>query len=108
MRDESRTWLRLQAVGLRLAAAFGDGFGEGREQHGEPEPERDLAGEAGVAADGEVAQEQQRDQSRDDLGDEDHRIADQLARVELDRTRRAAAGPRMRGIEQAESDCELW
>ena len=31
-----------QGVGLRLAAALGDGLGEVGEQHGEPEPERDL------------------------------------------------------------------
>ena len=35
-------------VGLRLAAAFGDGFGEIGEQHGEPEPEDDLEGEAEI------------------------------------------------------------
>ncbi len=34
-----------QGVRLRLAAPFGDGFGEIGEQHGEPQPERDLAGE---------------------------------------------------------------
>ena len=34
-----------QRVGLRLAAAFGHRFGEVREQHRKPEPERDLAGE---------------------------------------------------------------
>ena len=31
-----------QGVGLRLAARFGHGFGEVREQHREPEPQRDL------------------------------------------------------------------
>ncbi len=31
-----------QRVGLRLAAAFGHGFGEVGKQHREPEPERDL------------------------------------------------------------------
>ena len=39
----------LQAFGLRLAAPFGDGFGEGREQHREPQPGGDLAGETGLA-----------------------------------------------------------
>ena len=38
-----------QRVGLRLAAAFGHGFGEIGEQHGEPEPEDDLEGEAEIA-----------------------------------------------------------
>ena len=39
-----------QSVGLRFAAALGHGFGEVGEEHGEPEPERDLEGEAGDAA----------------------------------------------------------
>ena len=49
---ESAAWrcvsvrVRAQAVGLRLAAAFGDGLGEVGEQHREPEPGGDLAGEA--------------------------------------------------------------
>ena len=38
-----------QDSGLRLAAPFGDGFGEIGEQHREPEPEDDLEGEAEVA-----------------------------------------------------------
>ena len=37
------------ARGLRLAAAFRDRFGEIREEHGEPEPEIDLEGEAVMA-----------------------------------------------------------
>ena len=36
-------------LGLRLAAALGDGFGEIREQHGEPEPEGDLRDEQRLA-----------------------------------------------------------
>jgi hypothetical protein len=36
----------LQRFGLRLAAAFGDGFGEIGEQHREPQPQDDLEGEA--------------------------------------------------------------
>ena len=35
-----------QSVGLRLAAPFRHRFGEIREQHGEPQPENDLEGEA--------------------------------------------------------------
>ena len=38
---------RAQRIGLRLAAAFGDRFGEVREQHGEPQPQDDLELEAG-------------------------------------------------------------
>ena len=36
----------LQRLRLRLAAAFGDGFGEIGEQHREPQPQDDLEGEA--------------------------------------------------------------
>ena len=39
-----------QACGLRLAAALGDGFGEIGEQHGEPQPDDDLEGEAEMLA----------------------------------------------------------
>ncbi len=38
-----------QCVGLRLAAAFGHGFGEVGEQHREPQPQGDLQVEAEVA-----------------------------------------------------------
>ena len=38
----------LQRFGLRLAAAFGDGFGEIGEQHREPQPQDDLEGEAEI------------------------------------------------------------
>ena len=37
-----------QGLGLRLAAAFGDGFGEIGEQNGEPEPEGELRDEAAL------------------------------------------------------------
>ena len=57
--------VRAQRVGLGLAAAFGDRLGEVGEQHGEPQPEDDLEGEAEVAAAGdEVAEEQDRGQQR--------------------------------------------
>ncbi len=84
LRDEIRFGAP-QALGLRLAAPFGDSLGEGREQDGEPQPGGDLAGEArlaGVAE--EIAQPQHRDQRRHHFGDEDHRVAQQLARIELD------------------------
>ena len=35
-----------QRVGLRLAARLGHGLGEVGEEHGEPQPERDLDAEA--------------------------------------------------------------
>ena len=38
-----------QRVGLRLAAALGHRLGEVGEEHGEPQPGRDLAGEQRVA-----------------------------------------------------------
>jgi hypothetical protein len=40
---------------LRLATAFGDGFGEVGEEHGEPEPERELEDEAVIGLGGEDA-----------------------------------------------------
>ena len=71
-------------VGLGLAAALGDRLGEIGEQHGEPEPGRDLAGEQGLPVAGdEIAEEQERDAERHDLGDEDHRVPGERPRVEL-------------------------
>ena len=69
--------LAAQGVGLRLAAALGDGFGEIGEQHGEPQPENDLELEADMPAAGEeVANEDHRGQHGDDLEHEHHRILD--------------------------------
>ena len=74
-----------QRVGLRLAAAFGDGLGEIREQHGEPQPQDDLELEDDVSAAGdEIADQDHGGQRRDDLEHEHHRILDQRARIELD------------------------
>jgi hypothetical protein len=78
-----------QGVGLRLAAALGDGFGEIGEQHREPQPERDLPGKERAAADHlagadkEVAQEEHGRQHRDDLDAKHHRVFDESARIEL-------------------------
>ena len=48
-----------QRVGLRLAAPFGHGFGEIGEEHGEPQPGGDLAGEQrGAVLRDEIAQEE--------------------------------------------------
>ena len=75
----------LQTVGLGAAAPFGDGLCKGRKEHGKPEPGRNLAGKARLRAAGKkIAQEKHGDDGGDSLGDEDHRIAHQLARVELD------------------------
>ena len=74
-----------QDVGLRLAAPFRHRFGEIRKQHGEPQPEHDLEGEAGAGVMlHQVAHQQDGGQRGDDLEHEDHRILDQSGRVELD------------------------
>ena len=45
-----RVRLRLaESVGLRLTSGLGHCFGEIREEHGEPEPERELKREAEAA-----------------------------------------------------------
>ena len=78
-----------QGVGLRLATTFGHRFGEIGEQHGEPQPDGDLAGKQRVAADDlaaadkQVAQEEHGRQHRDDLDTEHDRVLDQGARIEL-------------------------
>jgi hypothetical protein len=69
-----------KAVGLGFAAAFRHGFGEIGEQHGEPEPERELDDEAAVGGSGENADGGQR---RADHGDEHDRVFDHQARVQL-------------------------
>ena len=73
-----------QGVGLRLAAPLGDGLGEIREQHREPEPGGDLAGKHRRAVVGhEIANEEQGHHQRHRLGDEDDRVLRQGPRVEL-------------------------
>ena len=77
-----------QARGLRLAAAFGDGFGEIGEQHGQPKPEDDLEGEAEMLASVHpVANEDDGGEGGDDLDHEHHRILDLHARIELAESR---------------------
>ena len=74
----------LQAFRLRAAPAFGDGFRKGGEQHREPEPGRDLAGEDGFRRAGcEVAQEDQRDEGGPHFRHEDDGVAQQLAGIEF-------------------------
>ena len=73
--------VRRKCIGLRLAAALGYRLGEVGEQHREPQPGGDLAGEPAVAiVRQQVAQPECRHQSRHDLGDEDHRVARKLTR----------------------------
>ena len=62
-----------QRIRLRLAAAFGHRFGEVGEEHGEPEPERDLQHEAERRSCAREEQIEGRDR-RADLGDEHHRV----------------------------------
>ena len=72
-----------QRVGLGLAAPFRHRLGEIGEQHREPQPRRDLPGEGRGARMGyRIAREHGHD-GRDDLGDEDHRIVGEAARIEF-------------------------
>ncbi len=77
--------LTAQRVGLRLAAALGDGFGEIGEQHGEPQPQDDLELERDMAAAGhEIADQDDGRQRRHDLEHEHDGILHERARIELD------------------------
>ena len=76
---------RAQRARLRLAAALGDRLGEVREEHGQPEPDRDHADEperAGVAADEVEDEDPGRDHAAE-LDDEHHRVLELQPRVEL-------------------------
>ena len=67
-----------QAGGLGLAAALGHGLGQGAEEHGQPEPDRDADGQRAGVEDGH-----HRGGGGADLDDEHHGVTPQLARVEL-------------------------
>ena len=67
-----------QRLGLRLAAAFGDGLGEVGEEHRQPQPDHDQPGEPGRIDDREDGAPRGAD-----LDDEHDRVAPQRARVEL-------------------------
>ena len=69
---------RAQRGRLRLAAAFGHGLGEVREEHGQPQPDDHGSGEQR-----RIADEQERGQDGPDLHDEHHGVLPQDARVEL-------------------------
>ena len=73
-----------QCVRLGFAATFRHRLGEVGEQHGEPEPERDLELEAQVppARDG-VTNQVERRQQASDLDDEHHRVLRHRSRVQL-------------------------
>ena len=85
---------RAQAVGARLAPALGHRFGEGREQHREPEPGRDLPDDRSLRTAGnQRPHEIEGRQDGHHLDDEHHRVADQRPRIELaDCDRQALSG----------------
>ncbi len=69
--------LLAQRIGLRLAAPFGNRLGKIGEQHGDPQPDDDLEGEAEIlAAHDHFAQEDDGRQRGDDLHHEHHRVLD--------------------------------
>ena len=73
-------------VRLRLPPALGDRLGEVPEQHREPEPEGDRAGEPeglALARREEVAEEDHRRDDAPDLDDEHDRVAEERPWVEL-------------------------
>ena len=74
-----------ERVGLRLAAALGHRLGEVREEHREPEPERDGEDERRrrLALADERLDEEHRREDAADLDDEHHRVLELMARVEL-------------------------
>ncbi|WP_412104554.1 hypothetical protein [Rhizobium johnstonii] len=81
-------WVSVRAlrseIRLRLAAAFGDGFGEIGKEHGEPEPEIDLEREAEIAvARHQIAQEEDGGQHRDRGHDKHDRVSGERAGVQL-------------------------
>ena len=61
---------------LGLAAAFGDGFGEVREEHGEPQPDRDLEIEPTRLREARDGRE-----DRTDEDDEHHGVPDLHPRI---------------------------
>ena len=66
-----------QRIGLGLAAALGNGFGEIRKQHGEPQPHNDLKLKTDLSAAGEqITNEDHGGEYRDNLKHEHHRIFD--------------------------------
>ena len=69
---------------MRFAAGFGHGFGEVGKENGEPEPERDLDLEADVCAVGEeIADEEERGESRAHFHDKHHRVLGKREGVQL-------------------------
>ena len=72
---------------LGLPATLGDGLGEVREEHRQPEPDGDHAGEPERLT-GPADRVQDEDGRRDhaaDLDDEDDRVPEQMTRIELEK-----------------------
>ena len=84
-RGVGRRARRAQRVRLRLAAALGDRLGEVREQHRQPEPDRDHADEPELAVSpaDEVEHEDDGGDDAAELDDEHHRVLQLQPRVEL-------------------------
>ena len=81
-----------QRVRLRLAAPLGHRLGEVREEHGQPQPERDLQLESQMAAAAHgIAHELDCRQHAADLDDEHDRVAHHRPRVQLADGRAEAA-----------------
>ena len=83
---------RAQGVGLGAPAALGERLGHVREDHRQPQPDRDrerVPGRLVTAAErlaaAELDEPRDRGDQRADLDDEHHRVADLHARVELGR-----------------------
>jgi hypothetical protein len=73
-----------QRLGLRLASGFSHRFGEGGEEHREPQPQIDLQLESDSGgADRDVANQEQQHQHRADFDDEDHRVLHERGGVQL-------------------------
>ena len=82
VRDGVRTGAA-ERVGLRLAPPLGQRLGEVGEQHGEPQPQGNLAAESGVGAGHHAGEERGRRKHAAD-GDHEHDgIAHEHARIEL-------------------------
>jgi hypothetical protein len=84
---------RAQGRRLGLAAALGDGLGQVREDHGEPEPDDDQAGEQR-----RVLQEEEAREQGADPDDEHHRVLPEHAGIQLSR-RIGQRGPHEMGVD---------
>jgi hypothetical protein len=93
-----------KGVGLRLSPSFGHRFREVGEEHGEPEPDRQLKRESDIAATGDdVAQEGNRREHAANQHHEHHGVPCHVPKLELpERVPNGAAN--QRGLEQRTPD----